>query len=360
MARQTLNAEHCLRVVAPLKRDIEWLLHIDSDEVFIHWRRPHDTTGIFHVLSAAGAERASFVNHEVLPERADYPDGPFTEATLFQLNPLAAETKPGALVPRRHQAAIKRLRSRARGATQEGGRFLAYMNGKGAARVGADVLPDSVHGFGGKGERINVPAEDACILHYANCGSANFADKYKCLGEFKDLWFGKHPIRDLAPFHLTARDAHSSGGLEQLYRERVVISPEEALELGDSGCCLRILAVRQLLSGKTPDPLPTRLQGSVHGCDPPPGSSLVLGRTRVPTTGEREGETWVGATVEAHWEAGLGHSAGWYRGKVRGENEDGSLDIDWADGTRTERYRDTSGTLRRVETEGVYGRCLRK
>jgi hypothetical protein len=48
---------------------------------------------------------------------------------------------------------------------------------------------------------------DARVLHYACCGFEQMREKYRRLGAFGDLWFGKFDIRhSIGNFHLDARD----------------------------------------------------------------------------------------------------------------------------------------------------------
>eukprot|EP01062_Namystynia_karyoxenos_P084492 TRINITY_DN9957_c0_g1_i1.p2 TRINITY_DN9957_c0_g1~~TRINITY_DN9957_c0_g1_i1.p2 ORF type:complete len:265 (+),score=57.49 TRINITY_DN9957_c0_g1_i1:52-795(+) len=130
MARQCLNAEHCLTVLAP-RAPVRWLAHLDCDEVLLRCADPGDISPVFSALSACGAQRATFANHEVLPEQVEYAD-PLCEATLFQLSPAALELRPGARIPQRTREGLRRLRRRASGHEEAAGRFLAYSNGKGA------------------------------------------------------------------------------------------------------------------------------------------------------------------------------------------------------------------------------------
>ena len=67
MARQSLNAEHAMRLAE--SDGLEWLAHIDVDEL-LHpsegGPNPGSVKGIFAAASAAGAYGLSFPNHEVL------------------------------------------------------------------------------------------------------------------------------------------------------------------------------------------------------------------------------------------------------------------------------------------------------
>ncbi len=104
--------------------------------------------------------------------------------------------------------------------------FLAYQNGKSAARIYPNLLPNSVHSFDIPEEHTLVTSSPA-VLHYLNCGFQNYYKKYAQLGNFPDYWWRSksNPIR--VPFHLASRDAYCSGDINQmvaLYQKFVLYS----------------------------------------------------------------------------------------------------------------------------------------
>ena len=128
--RQELNARHAMKLAC--ERGLDWLLHIDGDELF--YPGPSgDAAAHFGELSAAGTSTFCYVNHEAVPESRRV-DRPFSELTLFKSNLDA--------VPRTDEA-------RAAGGfwtrRLDSSYFIYYDNGKAAARCDAAVRPLSPH-----------------------------------------------------------------------------------------------------------------------------------------------------------------------------------------------------------------------
>ena len=197
-ARQTMNAETALVMAA--HREVDWLLHIDSDELFftgpllpltnLHeaskaqeekeeerkrqsasqedGRRVHskrdcpigvdnkvdsncatlddmEMTSLFYPPSAAahfaeldheGVLQMTYVNHEGVPERADVNDY-FSEITLFRQHHFTVPLSPEA------RDAMQFWQRR----TNHGQYLLVYDNGKSATRVLQGVRAKSVHSW---------------------------------------------------------------------------------------------------------------------------------------------------------------------------------------------------------------------
>lgn len=142
------------------KDGIDWLLHLDSDEIF-HPDKPNWTD------TDAGMIR--FTNHEVIPvwEATNH----FLECQYFALNGKAE--------------------------------FRAYGNGKCAARISADLQSHGPHAF--KGHAGHVITSGA-ILHYTDATYAEWVKKYQNLGHFGNHWHDdpKDPI--VLTFYLRSRD----------------------------------------------------------------------------------------------------------------------------------------------------------
>ncbi len=164
--RQLLNAQYAM--VLTKRAGLTWLLHIDSDELFLPAPRPlasspraaapperghaGSATAHFAALAAGGCEFFSYHNLEGVPEKlprrshaqADeaaagrgLDTDPFTEITLFK--------QTHALIPHTQsaEAAVESWRKR----NDARKFFLYYENGKAAVRVDTDGLwvPISVH-----------------------------------------------------------------------------------------------------------------------------------------------------------------------------------------------------------------------
>lgn len=166
-ARQLCNAAFALAMAR--RENIAWLLHIDGDELFL----PPDLDARAHFakLDGLGIGYAIYDNHEALCEQPAY-DDPFREITLFKKNPRAVD--PDVLDV--HESYFRR----------RSGYFLAYANGKAAARTVAGATPAGVHGF-------NVPLADGfgrcrlsepAVLHYPYTGFDGYWRKFKRLGHY--------------------------------------------------------------------------------------------------------------------------------------------------------------------------------
>jgi hypothetical protein len=230
MARQILNVETAIQLA--LDQGMDWILHIDGDELFypgqmmaLDWF-DQVSDDIFQV---------TFLNHEAAPEVFEVEDY-FRDVTLFKKNPAALE--PGLCTEFQ----------RVSGKSQY---FLAYQNGKSAARIYPSLLPNSVHSFDIP-ECHTLVTSFPSILHYLNCGFQNYYKKYAQLGNFPDYWWRSksNPIR--VPFHLASRDAYCSGDrtcMAALYQEFILYSsPETNQNLIEKGILTRISYPSQLLS----------------------------------------------------------------------------------------------------------------
>jgi hypothetical protein len=215
MARQLLNAEHAMNLARAAGFD--WLLHIDSDELF--YAAGGDIAPHFAGLSAMKADVASYLNFEAVPETEDTGDF-FRTVALFK-QPIAAPPTPEA------RAAL------ARAGQAVDTYFHFYGNGKSAVRLGAPgLLPVNVHSFGRQSDYAVSWNRGPFILHYACSSFAAFWQKYVTLGRFSDKWWGVIDIAEaVGPFHLQARDAVmdavASGDVERarrFYRDRVMIA----------------------------------------------------------------------------------------------------------------------------------------
>lgn len=167
MARQILNVETAIQLA--LDQGMDWILHIDGDELFypgqmmaLDWF-DQVSDDIFQV---------TFLNHEAAPEVFEVEDY-FRDVTLFKKNPAALE--PGLCTEFQ----------RVSGKSQY---FLAYQNGKSAARMHPTLLPNSVHSFDIP-ECHTLVTSFPSILHYLNCGFQNYYKKYAQLGNFPDYWW---------------------------------------------------------------------------------------------------------------------------------------------------------------------------
>ncbi|CEM22552.1 unnamed protein product [Vitrella brassicaformis CCMP3155] len=268
VARQMLNASYAAVVASA--DGMDWLLHIDSDELFYTEEpsvKPH-----FQALTGNGYHQMTYANHEGVPTSIDCQDY-FAAVSLFRTHP--------SHVPFTHEARramhwwVERL--------GRGQYFAFYDNGKSAARVVPGLRARDVHrwalppstggssprwgstfadlralaagggpaatengeGRGGRPVYDSSFRDGPCILHFAVCGLSWLMDKYQRLGGFHDSWLGgKLPI---APsFHLDCRDVVARGDeqqIERFYRSRVMF--DESSDADGGPCSLSF----QLRSG---------------------------------------------------------------------------------------------------------------
>lgn len=215
--RQLLNVE--LSVHMALEQKLDWLLQIDGDELFYS---PYQSVQEhFQQLAELEVYHTTYLNYEAItevPEVEDY----FKEVTLFKKNPaILSKTQLEMLLRQFHSD------------TNKG--FIAYSNGKSAARVEKNLLPWGNHHFQLAQGRVNYQkkyrlADSVCthppvILHYTECGFNHFLEKYETWGRFPDRFLGGQSIAELVPFRIAARDIVQTANKElarEFYEDRVM------------------------------------------------------------------------------------------------------------------------------------------
>jgi hypothetical protein len=163
MSRQILNFA---AVQDYAKKDgINWLLHIDGDEIF--YPEGKSLSELFNNKYAV----IKFDNYEMVPDHDSYQNC-FREGNKFKTN---------------------------------GAKYIAYSNGKSVLNLTSGAMISGVHGFVG-GSLFDSP--DGKILHYPSCNFSEYLLKYKMLGKFGDKWWGRVEIP--IKFHLESRDIINS------------------------------------------------------------------------------------------------------------------------------------------------------
>ena len=244
--RQMLNALHCLRRAEARDR-LQWLVHVDSDELFDPGARSiHDH---FRYLEASRFDWFCYHNFEAVPEVAYQTEvDPFLTVSLFK--------RAACLVPDAAKAVSETWRARNFGIDP----FLFYANGKTAVRCGVGACPVSVfarvekiltfiasarwrltpqvHAWGRKDPlrggtndprhgALALDASVACrVLHYACCSFAQLRRKYETLGAFPNSCVAGTVHHEPDTFHCKCRDAFLTGGppaLAALFERCVVL-----------------------------------------------------------------------------------------------------------------------------------------
>ena len=214
MSRQILNA--ALAIDLAQERGYDWLLHIDSDELF--YVPTMDIADHFARLNHQGIHQQVYLNYEAVPEQLEV-DNFFTEVTLFKKNRNcwpAQESKS-------HHEIIDQT-------TQVPPTFFHfYGNGKAAGRLADALKPDGVHRFSRTDRDVSSSTASPfpVILHYPCCGIGHFRRKYETLGAFRNYWFGTNDIRaKIGGTHLDSRDVVSTSNphlIEAYYRKHFVM-----------------------------------------------------------------------------------------------------------------------------------------
>ena len=249
-ARQLLNVE----VAAGLALDagLHWLLQIDADELF--YVPCGSVTEHFTDLANRQVYGITYPNYEAVSgqlEVADY----FREVTLFKRNRVHLDAgQKGALATY--------------ASTEVNPGFLAYANGKSAARLEAALLPWGNHHFQlRKGtmqyQKPYVPLAEAAadphgplVLHYAECGFSHFLRKYQTWGNFPDVYLGGQQIIDQVPFRIRAREVVKTGDVQRVeafYRREAMMGDESTrARLLNEGLLCRITGPAEVLERGAP------------------------------------------------------------------------------------------------------------
>jgi len=257
IARQELNADTALLLAKEM--GIEWLLHIDIDELFY---TTSNLTDHFKNLKDDNVGMLTYMNLEGVPEKSNIDDY-FVDVTLF----------------RNHLSNIKLTPNTSeclnfwKNKRNHGQYMLAYDIGKSVVRVIDGVVPDSVHRF-----RLPKDCElasctaiadvrslditkiyncvDTFILHYVSCGYKWWHKKYQILDLFPDHWYGGK-LKIQPCFHLDSRDVYLEGDVEKMkkfYSSQVVLSNKEEIERQiESNMCIYITKPRDLILNIFPE-----------------------------------------------------------------------------------------------------------
>lgn len=244
MARQVLNVQLAMGLAR--EERLDWLLHIDSDELFFS---PGETADEhFRRLQAEPIDTMLYLNYEAFPERDEVGDF-FREVDLFKVPPEL----------NRHPVTAELVRLVRATPQLYPDLFHFYGAGKSAVRLSAPGMePKGVHHFV-RADGAYRPGESRAhfVLHYACCGFDAFWTKYVTLGRFADRWWNAYDIAALiGRFHLEARDIVAGGDREaarRFYRERVSIEDRARVDaLLGMGVLARFPQPRRLLERERP------------------------------------------------------------------------------------------------------------
>eukprot|EP01126_Amoeba_proteus_P008299 TRINITY_DN1305_c0_g2_i27.p1 TRINITY_DN1305_c0_g2~~TRINITY_DN1305_c0_g2_i27.p1 ORF type:complete len:326 (-),score=73.51 TRINITY_DN1305_c0_g2_i27:147-1124(-) len=294
-ARQQLHAEIALRKCLTI--GIDWLLHIDVDELFYCEGSLKEH---LHFLSENSIGTFSYANYESVPQYADVGDY-FVEVSLFKKNLSHVELN----------GATMNLLNFWKTKTRHGQYFIAYDVGKSFTRVLDGVTASSVHKWKlpPSSQLRSLTAikdvrsldlhnifemKDAFILHYVSCGFSWWHEKYQNLGNFPDFWFqGKLKIHP--SFHLDSRDVIREKGDTQdgvinseildFYKSQVVVADSDEIERQvNGGMCVVLVKPSQIILSGFPEKKVTEKESLIPSSSVPTATVHgIMSTTRTPS-----------------------------------------------------------------------------
>lgn len=245
-ARQALHASAALAAARAGElggTPLDWLLHLDADEV-LHLegdgRGGGSLAAHFAAAAAAGLKLLRYVNHELLlPARPGSPP-------RFKLNPRLAAARLGPV------GWSKLVTYLSMGQSDPRPYFHGYHNGKSAVAVSAGAMAGGVHGwFLGTpetGRRSRFLAGPS-VLHFRFADPAAFRRKYLAMAAAEAAAGGDRPFApspaEAAAVALVRSLAETGASpeaverrLDELYREMTCFSPGDVELLEEAGLVL--------------------------------------------------------------------------------------------------------------------------
>ena len=212
MSRQILNCQIALKD-AELD-GIDWLLHIDADELLYFEKKDgeYETIGSRLMDVPKNIDWLIILNYEVLVDKENA-DNCFTDLSFFRNRKKASK-------------------------------FKAYGNGKGLCRVKKEMEPAGVHEFYNNKldkDRHMILAHTQ-ILHFCSCRFDDWKLKYENLGDFPDHYWNLPSNNKVFDFHAKSRDIRNDDfdKKKQFYKNEFVLSNEEIKIMMDDGVAEKV------------------------------------------------------------------------------------------------------------------------
>jgi hypothetical protein len=214
--RQVLHANMALEMCRVKK--IDWLLHVDPDELVCVDSRRVERNGLAEFLAAAdpGIGALIFENLELMTTAFD-PVCPF-EGRLFKSQAITEEAARG--LPKTE--VIDPLTT----TKVSAGWFWGHTSGKLAARVHPrSHFTHFVHRFHTEGAIRTVP----WLLHYNIASYLHFVSKYHNFRDFPAFTSFGHPVRQLRTLLVNVVNEYglSEAALAEFYRREIAYTPQE-------------------------------------------------------------------------------------------------------------------------------------
>jgi hypothetical protein len=219
MVRQDENIRQT--VAACLDMGIDWLIHIDLDELMCATRLELEV-----LFGNPAVGQVLFTNHEAIPVWES--DNVFEDCRYFKVNGQHA------------------------GWDNDPWFFLAYVNGKGAGRIHPELCSVGPHQFGNiQGETLKYLPKPF-VLHYPNSTFELWKRKYENLGVFGDFWFSDPNKPNTITFYMASRDVYQhcmqTGDFSKAesFFSRLIPLPEMIEQLVAQGVLMKLEPLRKL------------------------------------------------------------------------------------------------------------------
>lgn len=219
MVRQDENIRQTVQ--ACMDMGIEWLIHIDMDEILYATRLELEV-----IFSNPNVGHVVFTNHEALPIWSS--NNVFEDCRYFKVNGQHAKWDFTPWY------------------------FLAYVNGKSAGRVNPNLHSIGPHQFGGYQGECLKSLPKPFLLHYPNCTFDLWKKKYENLGVFSDFWFSDPKQPNTITFYMASRDVYqrcaSTGDFTEAetFFQRLSPPPDLAERMVQSGVLLKLDPLHRL------------------------------------------------------------------------------------------------------------------
>lgn len=215
------------------KEHIDWLLHIDIDELF--FPNENDLQQHFSELQIQGVGGITYLNYESISTQMDSPSI-YLSSKYFKIN----------FFRYKHWIFNKEQLHFIKSNPWLGEKFFKfYQNGKSCIRIyKGKVYFADVHSIWGEGHRRFATSRDPVVLHFPCARYSDFIKKYTRLGSFPDNWLGHKRAGDyIDEAHLNSRDAlllRDEQGLCDFYRDNFTLNKNEIDKLIENKMAIEI------------------------------------------------------------------------------------------------------------------------
>ena len=195
--------------------EIDWLLHIDIDELF--YLNGNDFDEFFLKLDHKAHGGCIFTNYEVIPNSLNseliYLCGDVFKKNYFKRGVWNYSDSQRKYIEKNHFLGSHNLNY--------------YQNGKAASKVEDLLVVRDVHSMcDSKGKMKICGHDDPLILHFPCATYHEYEVKYSRLGNFSDYWNAQPRAgKFIDTFHLESRDAFKNGKSsgKALYEKRILL-----------------------------------------------------------------------------------------------------------------------------------------